>query len=169
MKVKSGGAKVNRPIEPGKFDALHHRLCAYLQAKDIFVEDCYAGADDRYRLPIRSSRSMPAFTICAHDVHSRTRSCHARFPQAGIHRDSAPDFTPILRWTARIPKPLSCYIRKKAHSHRRHAYAGEIKKSIFTVMNFLLPQRGVMAIAILRQLRQGQGRRGGFLRLVRHR
>ena len=43
--------KVNRPIAPDKFDALHHRLCAYLQGKDIFIEDCYAGADERYRLP----------------------------------------------------------------------------------------------------------------------
>ena len=45
--------KINRPMEPAKFDALKARLCAYLQGKDIFVENCYAGADESYRLPIR--------------------------------------------------------------------------------------------------------------------
>ena len=45
--------EVNRPMEPAKFDALKHRLCAYLQGKDVFIQNCYAGADERYRVPIR--------------------------------------------------------------------------------------------------------------------
>jgi phosphoenolpyruvate carboxykinase (ATP) len=45
--------KVNRPMEPDKFDLLHRCLLAYLQGKDLFVQDCFAGADPAYRLPIR--------------------------------------------------------------------------------------------------------------------
>src|SRR5208283_1562559 len=45
--------KVNRPMEPAKFDALKYRLCAYLQGKDIFIQNCYAGADEQYRIPVR--------------------------------------------------------------------------------------------------------------------
>ena len=45
--------KINRPFEPVRFDALKNRLCAYLQGKDIFIQNCYAGADERFRVPIR--------------------------------------------------------------------------------------------------------------------
>src|SRR3989338_3469416 len=45
--------KINQPFEPARFEALRDRIGAYLQKKDIFVQDCYAGADERYRIPIR--------------------------------------------------------------------------------------------------------------------
>jgi phosphoenolpyruvate carboxykinase (ATP) len=45
--------KVNRPMEEANFETLKRRLCAYLQGKDVFIENCYAGADERYRIPIR--------------------------------------------------------------------------------------------------------------------
>ena len=45
--------KVNRPFNPARFDALKNRLCAYLQGKDIFIQNCYAGADACFRVPIR--------------------------------------------------------------------------------------------------------------------
>ena len=45
--------KVNRAIASDKFDHIHRRLCAYLRGKDIFVQDCWAGADPTYRLPVR--------------------------------------------------------------------------------------------------------------------
>src|SRR5579859_2593064 len=45
--------KVNQPMSMDQFDALHMRMMSYLQGKDVFVQDCYAGADKHYRLPIR--------------------------------------------------------------------------------------------------------------------
>ncbi len=45
--------KVNRPLEPAKFDQLRRRMFAYLKGRDLFVEDCYVGADPAYRLPVR--------------------------------------------------------------------------------------------------------------------
>ena len=46
-------SKVNRPIDPAHFDALHHRMQNYVEGREIFVQDCYAGADPRYRMPVR--------------------------------------------------------------------------------------------------------------------
>ena len=48
--------KVNRPMDPTQFQALHRRLLAYLQDKDLFVQDFFAGADPEYRLPIGKHR-----------------------------------------------------------------------------------------------------------------
>jgi phosphoenolpyruvate carboxykinase (ATP) len=45
--------KVNRPFKPDRFDELHRRMTSYLQGKDVFVQDCWAGADPQYRMPVR--------------------------------------------------------------------------------------------------------------------
>ena len=44
---------VNRPLEPRRFDRLHARVLAHLQGKELFVQDCFVGADPAYRRPIR--------------------------------------------------------------------------------------------------------------------
>jgi phosphoenolpyruvate carboxykinase (ATP) len=63
--------KVNRPFSTEKFDALKARLFAYLQGKDIFIEECYAGADEQFRVHAdpRHFRTRGAHALCAHDVH----------------------------------------------------------------------------------------------------
>ena len=45
--------KVNRPIDAANFDNLERRMLSYLRGKEVFVQDCWAGADPSYRLPIR--------------------------------------------------------------------------------------------------------------------
>src|SRR2546428_8445581 len=45
--------KVNRAMEPAHFDVLHRELLGSLSGKELFVQDCYAGADPKYRLPVR--------------------------------------------------------------------------------------------------------------------
>ena len=44
---------VNRPIAPDRFDAVHQAVVEHLRGRDLFVQDCYAGADPAYRLPVR--------------------------------------------------------------------------------------------------------------------
>jgi len=145
---KVGWGKVNRPIEQDKFDALHYRLCAYLQAKDIFVEDCYAGADERYRLPIR--------IITEHAWHSLfARTMFIRELDPVMLASHKPEFTVIHAPNFHADPAMDgthseafvlLHFGKKLIIIGGTSYAGEIKKSIFTVMNFLLPQRGVMAM-----------------------
>lgn len=140
--------KVNKPIDEAKFEALKHRLCAYLQGKDVFVEDCYAGADEQYRVPIR---------IVAE------RAWHAMFARNMFIREldpeklarHVPEFTvihaPNFHAVPEIDGTNSAafvvlHFGKKLILIGGTAYAGEMKKSIFTVMNYLLPQRKVMAM-----------------------
>jgi len=140
--------KVNRPIEQDKFDALHYRLSAYLQGKDIFIEDCYAGADERYRLPIRVISERAWHTLFARTMFIREldaeKLAHHQPEFTVIH---APDFhaDPAVDGTHSEAFVLLHFGRKLILIGGT-AYAGEIKKAIFTVMNFLLPQRGVMAM-----------------------
>jgi phosphoenolpyruvate carboxykinase (ATP) len=140
--------KINRPIEPDKFETLKFRLCAYLQGKDIFIENCYAGADEHYRVPIRIISERATAALFARTMFIRELD----LDKLGQH---APEFTvlhapnfhadPAIDGTNSEAFVL-LHFGKKLILIGGTAYAGEIKKSIFTVMNYLLPQQGVMAM-----------------------
>ena len=140
--------KINRPLDVQKFDAIHHRLCAYLQGKDIFVENCYAGADEHYRVPIRiiSERATAALfarTMFIRELDLDKLAQHVPeftvLHAPNFHADPAIDGT-------RSEAFVLVHFGRKLILIGGTAYAGEIKKSIFTVMNYLLPQKGVMAM-----------------------
>ena len=140
--------KVNRPLDQQKFDALKFRLCSYLQGKDIFIENCYAGADENYRLPIRivserASAALFARTMFIRELDPERLAQHV--PEFTVLH--APDFhaDPQIDGTHSEAFVL-LHFGKKLILIGGTAYAGEIKKSIFTVMNYLLPQKGVMAM-----------------------
>jgi phosphoenolpyruvate carboxykinase (ATP) len=78
--------KINRPLDPDKFDALKHRLCAYLQGKDIFIENCYQGANAHYRVPIRiiSEREVVVALSSVHNDASDSRASAPR-PESRGH------------------------------------------------------------------------------------
>src|SRR6185312_14311645 len=140
--------KVNRPLAEEKFDALKHRLCAYLQGKDVFIENCYAGADAGYRVPIRiiserASAALFARTMFIRELDAEKLAQH--LPEFTVIH--APNFhaTPEIDGTHSEAFVL-LHFGKKLILIGGTAYAGEIKKSIFTVMNYLLPQKGVMAM-----------------------
>src|SRR5437868_2386508 len=67
-KDKIWWGKVNRPMSPEKFNVLHARMMAYLQGKDLFVQDCFAGADKEYRLPIRVITEYAWHSLFAHNL-----------------------------------------------------------------------------------------------------
>jgi len=140
--------KVNRPFELARFEVLKNRLCAYLQGKDIFIQNCYAGADARFRIPIRiiSERA-------SHALFARTMFIRELDPvKLALHQPEftvlhAPDFHAYPETDGtRSQAFVLLDFGKKLILIGGTAYAGEIKKSIFTVMNYLLPQRGVMAM-----------------------
>jgi phosphoenolpyruvate carboxykinase (ATP) len=138
--------KVNRPIAPDRFEALHRHLLAYLEGKEIFVQDCYAGADPAYRLPIR--------VITEYAWHSLfARHLFIPEPEAARRGRHQPEFTvidlprfhadPAIHGT-NSEVFIVIDFTKRLVLIGGTSYAGEIKKSIFTVMNYLLPLRGVM-------------------------
>ncbi|MCL4811759.1 MAG: phosphoenolpyruvate carboxykinase [Vicinamibacteraceae bacterium] len=138
--------KVNRPISEAQFDALHRQMTSYLEGKELFVQDCYAGADPKYRLPIR------VITEYAwHSLFARHLFIPERDPEVRRHHE--PQFTvidaprfhadPAVHGTNSEVFILVNF-SKRLVLIGGTSYAGEIKKSIFTVMNYLLPDRGVM-------------------------
>jgi phosphoenolpyruvate carboxykinase (ATP) len=152
--VREGGSAehiwwgpVNKPFDPVRFDGLYHRLTAYLQGKDIYVQDCYAGADPAYRLAIR------VITETAwHSLFARNMFIQARREE---HRDFVPSFTLINapRFNA-VPEldgtPSESFIivnfEKKLIIIGGTSYGGEVKKSVFSVLNYLLPRQGVLSM-----------------------
>ena len=140
--------KVNRPFEAEKFDALKRRVLAYFQGKDIFIEDCHSGADERFRVPIRVITENPSHALFARNMFIREldqKKLDRHIPEFTVLH--APNFhaEPEIDGTHSEAFILLNFAEKLVMIGGT-GYAGEIKKSIFTVMNYLLPQRGVMAM-----------------------
>ena len=141
-------SKVNRPIEGAHFDAVHQRMLNYCEGKELFVQDCYAGADSRYRLPVRVITEQAWHSLFA-------RHMFIEAPDAVGRPVHTPEFTVIdLPGLTADPKShgtnsevfILLNFAKKLVLIGGTSYAGEIKKSIFTVMNYLLPLRNVMSM-----------------------
>lgn len=137
--------KVNRPIENERFEELHRRMGSYLQGKDVFVQDLYSGADPAYRLKVR--------VITQYAWHSLF--CKNLFiqPKPEDLVDFVPDFTvidcPGFHAHPEIDHTNSdvfilVNFDKQMVLIGGTEYAGEMKKSIFTAMNYLLPFKNVM-------------------------
>jgi phosphoenolpyruvate carboxykinase (ATP) len=139
--------KVNRPMEPAKFDSLHRRLLAYLQGRDLFVQDCFAGADPKYRLPIRVITETAWHSLFARDmfIQGRPEELATHVPQFTVI--NVPNFhaIPDVDGT-RSEVFVAINFDQRLVLIGGTQYAGEIKKSIFTVLNYLLPQKHVLSM-----------------------
>lgn len=139
--------KVNKPFPAAKFDIMFRRLEAYLQGRPLYVQDCYAGCDSRYRLPVR------VITETAwHSLFARTMLIQARWQELEKH---LPQFTvlhvPNFHAIPEIDGTNSeafilLNLSRKIVLIGGTSYAGEIKKSVFTVLNYLLPQENVLSM-----------------------
>jgi phosphoenolpyruvate carboxykinase (ATP) len=131
----------NRPFDADKFEELFARLQGYLQGKDIFIQDCYGGADPDYRLPIRIITEYAWHSLFARNMFIKPQT-------AEEYRRHVPEFTvlcaPGFKASTQIDQtPSETFIMlnfaKKLCIIGNTAYGGEIKKAIFTVLNYLLP------------------------------
>ncbi|PWB67429.1 MAG: phosphoenolpyruvate carboxykinase (ATP) [Holophagae bacterium] len=138
----------NRPYDPDKFSALFARVQAFLQDEELFVQDCFVGADPEYRMPVR--------VITEHAWHSLfARHLFIKPKSLDEYQSHIPEFTvlavPSFRCDPRIDNTRSETAIILNFAQRialvcNSMYGGEIKKSIFTVMNFLLPLREVLSM-----------------------
>ena len=139
--------KVNRAMEPAQFEGLRRRLLAYLQGKDLFVQDCFAGADPQYQLPIRVITETAWHNLFARNmfIQARPEELVAHTPQFTVL--NAPSFhaDPEVDGT-RSEIFVVIHFGQKLVLVGGTQYAGEIKKSIFTVLNYLLPQQNVLSM-----------------------
>ncbi len=139
--------KVNRPMDPAHFDRLLIRMTAYFQGRDVFVQDTTACAHPDYKLPIR------VITENAwHSLFARNMFIRRSFDELPEH---VPDFTIIQApGFHAIPEEdgtnsevfIILNLEKRIILIGGTSYAGEIKKSIFSVLNYLLPRQGVLSM-----------------------
>jgi phosphoenolpyruvate carboxykinase (ATP) len=136
----------NRPLAPDKFDELYGRLQGYLQGRDLFVQDCYVGADPEFRMPIRVITELAWHAMFVRNMFLplQTNEEYRRHIPA-FTVIAAPNFKalPQIDQTA-ANTFIALNLDQRVCLIGNTAYAGEIKKSVFTVMNYFLPLEGVM-------------------------
>ena len=136
--------KVNVPTTQEVFDALYEKMVAYLQNREIFIFDGYAGADPKYTKAFRIVNELASQNLFIHQLLLR--------PTEEQLKSYVPDFTIIAA-------PGFKCVPERDHTHSEAAimidyekklvliagsqYSGEIKKSVFSVMNYLMPKQGV--------------------------
>jgi len=138
--------KVNRAIDEASFNGLFERMQAYAAGRELFVQDCYAGADPAYRLPIRviterAWHSLFARHLFIPETDARVRADHE--PQFTVIDFPGFSATPATDKTNSETFILVNFAKRLVIIGGTN-YGGEIKKSIFTVMNYLLPLRDTM-------------------------
>ncbi len=132
---------VNFPFTAEKFDLLHDKMTAYLMGRDVYVKDACACADPTYRLNLRVVAEYPSSALFAGNMFLRpTRAELENFEPEwhiicapGFHADPAKDGTRQHNFAV-------LNFSKKMILIGGTGYTGEIKKGIFTVLNYVLPQ-----------------------------
>ncbi len=142
---------VNHPIETEVYEALYNRVAEHLSERNLYIQDVYAGADKKYRLAVRAITPSP--------WHAHFCRNMFRLPRTYHHDDSIepfmPDFTIVHapefqaipeRDGTRSEVFIIISFAHKVLLIGGTTYMGEMKKSVFSVMNYLLPKKGVLSM-----------------------
>ena len=138
--------KVNRPISKEKFDAIKGKLCAYLQGREIFVFDGFAGADPAHTKKFRIVNELASQNLFIHQLLIRpTAEELAAYGEADYTVLCAPGFKcdPAVDG---VNSEAAIMIDYEAHLIVicGSQYAGEIKKSVFSTMNYVLTKENIL-------------------------
>jgi phosphoenolpyruvate carboxykinase (ATP) len=152
--VRSGTAaeqvdwgNVNKPMAPHHFDQIYLRMAAYFQGRDIFVQDTTVVAHPKYRIPIRVVTENAWHSLFA-------RNLFIRVPTEDLPKH-VPEWTilhaPGFRASPEVDGTVSDVfivldLDRKIILIGGTSYAGEIKKSVFTALNYLMPKQGVLSM-----------------------
>ncbi len=137
----------NAPMTPEAFDRLHADMLAHMKGRDFFVQDLYAGADPEHRLDVRMVTELAWHGLFIRHLLRR--------PERSELDDFIPEFTIVncpsfkadpARHGCRSETVIALNFEKKLILIGNTAYAGENKKSVFTLLNYILPGKGVMAM-----------------------
>ncbi|MEM8699271.1 MAG: phosphoenolpyruvate carboxykinase [Pseudomonadota bacterium] len=135
----------NPPLAPEHFETLYQDMLAHLQGGEVFVQDLYAGADPEHRLNVRMINELAWHNLFIRHMLRR--------PEIAELASFTPEFTVIncpsfkadpARHGCRSETIIAVSFERKLILVGDSSYAGENKKSIFSVLNFLLPGKGVM-------------------------
>jgi phosphoenolpyruvate carboxykinase (ATP) len=137
--------KINQRLAPEKFAILTARVQAYLQGQELFTQDLYAGADPRHRVRVRLVTTGAWQALFSRNICIRPRPEELADFQPDYVILHAPHFhaDPAVDGV-RSGTAIALSFEQRVIVIAGSEYAGEIKKSIFTVMNWILPERGVL-------------------------
>jgi len=137
----------NQPFDPDKFDQLHRRVTEYLRGKELFVQDCYVGADPTYRLGVRVITELAWHSLFVRNLFIQRPTDAPPLEEPDFTVISAPRFhADPERDGTRSDAFIIINFAKRMVLIGGTEYAGEIKKSIFSVMHYLLPLQGVLSM-----------------------
>jgi phosphoenolpyruvate carboxykinase (ATP) len=135
----------NAPMQPEAFDLLHADMLEHMKGRDYFVQDLFGGADPAERLDVRVVTELAWHGLFIRHLLRR--------PEADELAGFAPEFTIIncpsfkadpTRHGCRSETVITLNFDKKLILIANTAYAGENKKSVFSLLNYLLPAKGIM-------------------------
>ena len=139
---------MNKPLSDANFDALHRDMMTYVQDKELYVLDAWGGADPAYRVPVRIVTEF-----AWHNLFVRNMFIPELDPEKrASHR---PEYTVIdcpgfkadqARHGSRTETAIYVHYGRKLVLIAGSEYAGEMKKSIFTILNYQLPLKGVLSM-----------------------
>ncbi len=136
---------VNQPMSEAQFDALYGRMLEFWQDREVFVQDCFAGADPRFGMPIRAITQRAWHSLFARQLFIRVDEEQRveQVPKFTVF--FAPEFRvdPAVDGT-RSNTCIAVNFKRRVVVIAGTEYAGEMKKSIFTVLNHLLPFHDVL-------------------------
>ena len=139
--------KVNQPLSEAHFDALYHDVAYYLGKRELFVRDLFAGADPAQRVPVRFVSPSAWHTLFVYNMFLR--------PTAPELAQLRPEFTVLhapefqadpTRHGTRTGTFIALHLGRRVVLIGGTRYAGEMKKSIFTILNYVYPKRGILAM-----------------------
>jgi phosphoenolpyruvate carboxykinase (ATP) len=135
----------NPRLEPAAFERLHEDVRGYLDAREVFVQDLFGGADPAYRIPVRFVTPNAWHALFVRNMFIRAMPPELAQFRPGFTVLHAPDFQADPgRHGTRTGTFVVIHFGKKLVLIGGTRYAGEMKKSIFTALNYMLPGQGVM-------------------------
>ncbi len=137
----------NKPMKPEHFDALYASMMSYAQGRELFAKDLFGGADLTHRISVRVVTEYAWHSLFVHQLLIR--------PTTEELKNFAPEFTiidlpgfeadPAIHG-CKSPTVIAVNFSKKIILIGGTSYAGEMKKSVFTILNYILPPKRVMSM-----------------------
>jgi phosphoenolpyruvate carboxykinase (ATP) len=139
--------KVNKPLQPAHYDALRADLVAHLGEQELYVQDLYAGADPTYRLSVRFVQELAWHNLFVRNLFIVPPASDLAGFQPGFTVLCAPSFkADPARHGTRSEVVIALNLARREILIGGTSYAGENKKSIFSVLNYVLPLQGVLSM-----------------------
>lgn len=135
---------INRPISSDHFESLYSQVKLYIKERELFIFDGFAGADEKYRLPIRVVNEFVWQNLFVHQLFIRPTEAELKEYQPEFTIIAVPGFNANPETDGTHSEAfIICSFEKRVILIGGTHYAGEMKKSIFSVLNYILPFKGV--------------------------